>query len=257
MRKRKYNKAEKIMENPIVGFPEMSKIPDKIPNKDKVKELLMKIKNAVKQFVCKKEVHRVVELLLVIVISIALTKTVTETKYQTAHKKFDGSVQKQLEELKRTHERYIKMTKEELLFKWVEMFSNSIYEKDGNPRYNKYDCISAVINYLNRMGGNLPTENIEEISQRADRLSQLGQLQIRRNYNEVKIGDIVILNPYNGSRHCSIVYNVTNGQIITLDVNSVTAMGFGSYAWNGGRIQKIFAVSYSLWSGNALQEMNK
>jgi len=118
--------------------------------------------------------------------------------------KFIGSVNELLRKLKMTHTRYNDAMKEELLTRWVSMYSNTTYMLGGARRYNRYDCSLAVLDYLRSWGANVAYENVKNMTIRAKNLADRGELKIRRNLRQVKPGDIITLR-YATSWHTGVV----------------------------------------------------
>lgn len=219
-----------------------------------------------KSFFTNKKVIYFFVIMLGIIISTASTTfilerivTSNENDSVILPKKFRTSIQHKINELKNSHNYYIKVaTKEEFIVRWIWMFSNAKYKNDGNPKYGEYDCISAVVYYLWSWGSNIKLENIPSLNNRAELLSKLNQLDIRSSAKEVKPGDIVVFNPLKGIWHCGVVWNITDkGDVQYMDVNGRTGIGFGRYNFGNERIHKIYGVSYSLWVGDYLERLNK
>lgn len=239
--------------------------------KNKILKNLNKFKVVLQMFLNKKLNKYVVVAVLSSILSSMLVYSIITNykvdprdKYLSPHKEFGVSIQQRLDELKKGHNYYTKVaTKEELMVKWIEMFSRSRYRRDGNPKYNEYDCISAVIHFFWRWNSNIFLENVKALKSRSEKLSALSQLEIRKTYTRVKPGDIIIFNPIRGNWHCGIIYDKKNGYILFMDVNAVImGSGMGQYKFKNwkeksDRINMIIEPSYSLWIGNLLQRLNK
>lgn len=164
----------------------------------------------------------------------------------------------QVKELKVKHSYYTKVaTKDERLVKWVIMFSDWDYEQPGNPKFKKIDCSGAVYLYLQAWGSNLHLDSTKTFVTRANNLADRGELSVRKNSSEVRSGDIILIGD-DAPSHMGIVYDVKNDYIQYMDVNGlVKGMGLERKKWGDGSIVGIYEISYALWVGDLLRELNK
>ena len=230
----------------------------------KVKDIMSKIVEFTKTFTINKKVKITLfilstALIFLVLMSLIIDKVLSNNQSFTGSQKFSVSLHQRLNELKNTHNYYRKVaTKDEFIVRWIEMFSNTSYKNDGNPKYNEYDCLSAVIHYLWKWGANIKLETIPSLISRAELLSKLNQLTVRSSAHAVRSGDIIIFKPIKNIWHLGVVWNVTKGgDIQFMDMNSRTSMGFGEYGFGSDKIYKIVEVSYSLWCGDYLEQLNK
>jgi len=171
-----------------------------------------------------------------------------------------GSVREQLKELRRSHDAYRKATPGQLLDVWTNRFIDAEYRRNGNVKFRQYDCISAVYHFLvDDWGANLVMENVEGLNGRAEKLNKDGRLKIRKSYNDICPGDLIIFTPISGRWHVGVVYDKksTRGgrRIYYVDVNAYDrGMGVYSLEHNSSRIHKIIEVSYALWIGDLYDE---
>lgn len=200
--------------------------------------------------------------LTVVVLAIGLTVTVMSWRVQHTRESGVGyeqfGIMGQLEQLKKSHEYYNKVaTKEERLMKWVMEFSNWSYRVDGDPKKHEGDCVGAVYHYFSKWGANFQLENIPWLITRTQNLASRGELKIRKGINEVKSGDIVILKLSESNQHLGVVYTTQGNWVQYMDMNVATNMGVEKIQWGNPWIVSIVEVSYSLWIGNLMTELNK
>lgn len=177
-------------------------------------------------------------------------------KVKVAEKSNNVSLDKSIKDLKKSYRKYKQATKEELIVKWINFFSRSSYKLDGNLRYGQYDCSGALVTYL-RFGWNsyVKFESVKQIKTRVEREAKLQRINIRRSIKQVKPGDIIIFKPNKrGYWHCGLVYDVSNGNVLYMDVNSsAKGMWFGIEKWGSSRISMVFEVTYAYWIGDLLK----
>jgi len=167
-------------------------------------------------------------------------------------------IMNQLEQLKKTHEYYTKVaTKEERLMRWVMAFSNWKYQTDGDPKKLEGDCVGALYHYFSKWGSNFQLENIPWLITRTQNLASRGELKIRKSISDVQSGDIIILKISESNQHLGVVYTTTGNWIQYMDMNVATNMGLEKIQWGNGWITSVVEVSYSLWIGNLMSELNK
>lgn len=154
-------------------------------------------------------------------------------------------------QLRKSHDYYTKATKEERIMRWVTLFSNSKYKRDGQSKLGEYDCISAVMTYLWSWGANAVMEDIPSLNLRALKLNSIKQMKIRFS-SDVASGDIIVLKPVLTSWHCGIVYVVKHKRIIYMDMNPRTGMGFAELDVDSPTIYQIYQPSFSYWLGDLL-----
>lgn len=164
-----------------------------------------------------------------------------------------------LDDLKQSHTYYTTMaTKDELLISWIKSFSNWKYSSGGDPRYDKGDCIGAVYTFLRNWNSNIYFENVPLTAQRCENLLNRGEIDKRKTLNEVKTGDLVILQTMGKPDHVGIVYDVANGYIRYMDVNVlVQTWDLSRRRLDDKSIYGIYSVSYSFWLGDLMQQINK
>lgn len=230
----------------------------------RIKEVMSKVVDFSKTFFSNKKTRIIftilsIALVFTLLISFIVDKVASNNQSFTGAQKYSVSIHQRLNELKNTHNYYRKVaTKDEMIVRWIEMFSNTTYKNDGNPKYNEYDCLSAVVHYLWKWGSNIKLETIPALISRVELLSKLNQLNIRTSITNVRSGDIVIFKPVKGVWHLGVVWNVTKSNDIQfMDMNGRNAMGFGEYSFNSDKIYKIVEVSYSLWCGDYIEQLNK
>jgi hypothetical protein len=171
-------------------------------------------------------------------------------------RKITGSLHNQFVVLRDNYNYFTEeVTKEELMSTWVELYADATYRLDGNPRYNQFDCISAVINCLNnRFGANFSNENVEDLDKRIDTLVSLGLITLKTKYNHIEIKDLIIFASRDGW-HCAIVCDKNKGLIQYIDINGhLGRMGIPDVAWDSRAIRKIVKISFPLWIGDLLEK---
>ncbi len=175
------------------------------------------------------------------------------TDYNTQFNKIE-----QVKDLRKTYERFKNATKEEILVSWVDLFSNSDYQTNGDPKYNRYDCVGALNAIFNYWYANVPIENVASIVRRCENLAERGSLSIRKSYRDVEPKDIIIIQTKkNDPSHVGMVWNKNNGYIQYVDVNAkVQTIGFNEYKFGDWHIYAIYEVSYQLWIGDLLKTLN-
>jgi hypothetical protein len=231
--------------------------------KDRIKNKILKMfaKEKLKAIFIEKKRPVLFILIISILIcigSVLATKFTLESMY-SSKKEFKVSIYERLDELKKSHNYYKKIaTREEFIVKWIEMFSGATYKNDGDPKKGEYDCLGAVVEYLRRWGANVKLENIPLIIQRTELLSKLNQLDIRKSIREVRPGDIVIFKPVKGIYHLGVIWNTTpSGDILYMDMNSRTSIGFETLNFGSDKIFRVMEVSFSFWYGNHMESLNK
>lgn len=165
----------------------------------------------------------------------------------------------QVKYLRKSYEVFKNSTKEEIVVSWVDLFSHSDYQLNGDPKYNQFDCAGALNAVFNYWGANIPIENVKSIVYRCENLAKRGELDIRKNYYEVQPKDIIIIQTSkNDPSHVGMVWNTNNGYVQYVDVNAkVQTIGFNEYKFNDWHIYRIYEVSYSLWIGDLLKTLNE
>ena len=199
------------------------------------------------------------------VIAIIIGVTAFAINWSASRKRESGvgfeqfSVMSQLEQLKKTHEYYTKVaTKEERLMRWVMAFSKWKYQLNGDPKYQQGDCVGAVYYYFQKWGSNFQLENVPWLISRTQNLANRGELKIRKCINDVHSGDIIILIISSENKHVGVVYDTVGPYVLYMDMNVATNMGLTTpITWGNGQIQSICEVSYSLWIGDLMAELNK
>lgn len=198
----------------------------------------------------------------VIVLFVSITFGIMN--YKASHTRESGvgyeqfGIMNQLEQLKKTHEYYTKVaTKEERLMRWVMEFSNWKYQTDGDPKKHEGDCVGAVYHYFQKWGANFQLENIPWLITRTNNLASRGELKIRKNISEVHSGDLIILKVSESNQHLGVVYTTQGNWIQYMDMNVATNMGLEKIQWGNGWITSVCEISYSLWIGNLMTELNK
>jgi len=197
----------------------------------------------------------------IIAISTFITISATNliSKHVSKDKEAFGLLAK-LESLKQSHDYYTSMaTKDEMLYSWIKSFSKWRYKVGGDPRNGNGDCVGAVYDFLRMWNSNVYFENIQWIITRCESLISRGELKKRLKYDEVKTGDIIIiqLKP-NSPEHVGIVYDTTNGFVRYMDVNAgVQTWGLEKFKFGTMNIYAIYEVSYSLWIGSLMKEINE
>lgn len=184
--------------------------------------------------------------------------------YKASHTRESGvgyeqfGIMNQLEQLKKSHEYYTKVaTKEERLMRWVMEFSNWKYQTDGDPKKHAGDCVGAVYHYFQKWGSNFQLENIPWLITRTQNLASRGELKIRKNIGEICSGDLIILKINNSNQHLGIVYTVQGSWVQYMDMNVATNMGLEKIQWGSPWITSVCEISYSLWIGNLMVELNR
>ena len=169
-----------------------------------------------------------------------------------------GSTLEDIEILRKNYKYFIDdVSKMELWITWIKLFVDSTYKLDGNPRYNEFDCSSAVIYCLNiAFGANFANENVKALDKRINKLLDLREIELRTKYSSISTKDLIIFHPLsNGSWHCGVIINKNKGIIQYLDMNGrMDRMGVSEIKWNSGRIRKIVKISFSLWLGKLLSK---
>ena len=249
--------------NPIKAFINNDLIKSEITFKSKIKDKVIQMLTKVnfKAFFIDKKgsiLFTIIIALLVCIVSVLITKFSLKPVPYTKQE-FKVSIYERLNELKKSHNYYTKIaTKEEFIVKWIEMFAGATYKNDGDPKKGEYDCLGAVIEYLRRWGANVKLENIPRIIQRTEYLSKLNQLDIRKSAREVRPGDVVIFKPINGTWHLGVVWNTTtSGDILYMDMNGRTSIGFETIGFSNNKIYRIIEVSFSFWYGTQMDSLNK
>jgi len=249
--------------NQLKAFVNDDLIEGRITFKDKIKNKVVKMFAREKlkaSFIDKKRpiLFTIIITLLVCIGSVLTTKFAFESLY-SSKKEFKVSIYERLDELKKSHNYYKKIaTREEFIVKWIEMFSGATYKNDGDPKKGEYDCLGAVVEYLRRWGANVKLENIPLIIQRTELLSKLNQLDIRKTAREVRPGDVVIFKPIKGTWHLGVVWNTTSsGDILYMDMNSRTSIGFETIGFSNDKIFRIMEVSFSFWYGTHMESLNR
>lgn len=195
-------------------------------------------------------------LIVIILGTFMVTKLVSYTYLPTNYNEQFNKIEK-ISQLKKTYETFRAATKEEILVSWIDLFSNSDYVPNGDPKYNKYDCVGALNAVFKYWGANTPIENVATIVKRCDNLAERGGLNIRNSYGDVQPKDIIIIQTKkNDPSHVGMVWNTNNGYVQYVDVNAkVQTIGFNEFKFGDWHIYKIYEVSYSLWVGDLLKNL--
>jgi len=201
----------------------------------------------------------VISYAITIIFTLGLVGVIASKVNTVTHpREVTGSLNEQFSILRDNYNYYIEeVSKQELLRIWVELYADSTYRLDGNPRYNEYDCASSVINFLNRrFGANVSNENVKALDERIDKLIALDLISVKDRYNAIEIKDIIIFNPLpDGSWHCAIVCEKNKGLIQYMDMNGrIDRMSVRDEEWNSPRIRKIVSISFPLWLGDLLEK---
>lgn len=171
---------------------------------------------------------------------------------------YEGKIER-LKELKSSHQKYLNLSSEERLFKWIRTYNNWRYETNGDPKYRKSDCVGAVYTYFQLLGSNIILENIPGITKRIENLSERNLLTIRKSGNDVVSGDLILLKISSENQHMGVIIDVCpTGLIRYCDMNVGTGTwGLESIKFGDSRIKYIAEVSFALWVGDFIQEFNK
>lgn len=214
---------------------------------EKVKLLFKKIKK-IYYF------NSIIIILLTILIMQIRTPVIVKTKEYIENKKHFSMI-KQLEKAKIQHAYFTKaLSKEELLVKWIELYSNVQYKMNGDIKYRRADCTTAVFLFLKTYGYRGDILNVTALNKKITMLARANLIKIRKRYNKIELGDLIIFKPNKrGIPHIGIVYEIKNGFICYVDMNGSIGMGFNRIKWGARRINKIAEISFTLWSGDLLQ----
>jgi hypothetical protein len=168
------------------------------------------------------------------------------------------SIIKQLEKAKIAHSYYTKaLSKEELLVKWIELYSSVKYKLNGDIKYKKADCTSAVFLFLKSYGYQGDILNVNSLNKKIKTLRRANLIKVRKKYKEIQLGDLITFRKNkNGIPHIGIIYEKRNGYICYVDMNASIGMGISRVKYGAYRINKITEISFTLWSGNLLQEFD-
>lgn len=159
--------------------------------------------------------------------------------------------------LQESHKDYLSLSKKQRLVKWVVKFSDATYKLDGNQKYKEYDCVGAFSYYLWGLGSNVQHEQVTKVTKRLAGLVENGSCKQRKNINQVKEGDIVIIQTKkNSPSHIGIIYGMSNKYLQICDVSAKT-MGMDIYtkSFNDDMIYGVYEMSFSFWIGDLLKEM--
>lgn len=195
--------------------------------------------------------------LLTVIITIINVRIFSDERHHSEEK--FGLIAR-LEALKQSHDYYTTMaTKDEMLVSWIKLFGAWKYRMGGDPRYNNGDCVGAVYEFLKKWNSNVYFDNVQGIVSRCENLAERGELLKRTRIEQVKTGDIIIiqLEP-NRPQHAGIVYDTPKGQVRYMDVNAgVMTWGLEREIWGSSRIYAVYEMSYSLWIGNLMKKINE
>jgi len=196
-------------------------------------------------------------LLCVIIVGTVMVTKLISYSYNPSNYNVQFNNIEKISQLKKTYEVFRSATKEEILVSWIDLFSNSDYSPNGDPKYNKYDCVGALNAVFNYWGANIPIENVATIVKRCNNLAERGELHIRTSYSNVQPKDIIVIQTKkNDPSHVGMVWNTNNGYIQYVDVNAkVQTIGFNDFKFGDWHIYKIYEVSYSLWVGDLLKNL--
>lgn len=164
-----------------------------------------------------------------------------------------------LEELKKSHEYYYKVvTPLEKYVKWKTMFHDWRWVRGGDPKFKQTDCVGAVYTYYKSWGSNFQLESVPQLIKRINTLKEKNPGMIRRSIHQIVPGDLIVLRFSEANQHIGVVMGVPNGKIRYVSVN-VATMGDGEDLIDFGNsaIVMISEVSYELWIGDLMQELNK
>lgn len=193
----------------------------------------------------------------IVVVVMVLTRPMNSGDAFIQEKKF--SITNRVEELKSSHNYFTKVaTKNEKLVKWIIMFHDFTWENNGDPKYKRIDCVGSTYWYFQKWGSNFHLETIEEFVRRVKNLSERREVEIRKSPQSVQPGDIIIIQVNGQLKHIGVVYDVKNNQVQYMDVNAGTmGMGLERKPWGDGNIHSIVEMSFSLWCGNLMEDLNK
>jgi hypothetical protein len=192
----------------------------------------------------------------IIIVIMVLTRSSGTQGDFIQDKKF--SITSRVEDLKQSHNYFTKVaSKNEKLVKWILMFHDFRWENNGDPKYKRIDCVGSTYWYFQKWNSNFNLETLDEFVKRAKNLSDRGELEIRRSPSSVQSGDIIVIQVDGQLKHMGVVFDVKNNQVQYMDVNAITmGMGLERKPWGDGNIQGIYEMSFPLWCGNLMRELN-
>lgn len=191
----------------------------------------------------------VVLIVLVLIIVGGLIVSLSCDKTATASDILQGlSTKEKLEVLIKKYDYYTKCaTKEELMMKWITLFSDSTYKKGGRVTNNEFDCSSAFWFFLREFGSEAKRETVKEIVNRFESYMSLGKLKPRKKFEEIDTTDVVVFNPVSGEWHIAIVIETGIGKrckyIRYMEVTSrVGGWSFSEIEYGSHGSSKIYGV---------------
>lgn len=171
----------------------------------------------------------------------------------------DYSSTKYYELLRQKHAEYKQLNSAQLMVRWIEMFKDFEYQRDGNSKYKKIDCTGSVEEFLWSWGANINHSTVTQMLRILSNLEKQGLNKKRSTYSEVQIGDLIFIQrKRNEPEHVGIVYNKAEGFLQVMDVNAkVNRMDFFDYQFDDNRVYAVYEVGFAFWSGNVFKDLFK
>ena len=162
------------------------------------------------------------------------------------------SFEERIQQLRKSYDYYTnRATSEELMVRWIKLFSKSTYALNGDGKYGRYDCVSSCYYFFNTFGSASGVKNVKITKAELDKYASMGYCKRRRYSTQVKPGDIMI-SYY--SAHMSIVASVSKNYITYMDVNyKLKTMGIQNIYFNDRNVTGIYSVPFQLWAGDLLK----
>lgn len=233
--------------------------------KDKLREIMLKIIKSIGATIIEYK-KAIIMIQFIVIAGLIITVSYMPKYYANIYSLPDMSdatpqekIQR-LQELTTTYEKFKAMSGKQLNDLWNTKFDGWTYDLDGDPKYQKADCVGAInIFYTNVLGSNIKLENVVTFTTRVENLEKRGLTSFRKNINEVKSGDLIIFKLSPTNWHIGMVIDTTTTGLIRFDDMGVRFrkagqdyVKFGDYS-----IKCIVETTHSIWIGDLMQSFNE
>ena len=136
---------------------------------------------------------------------------------------------------------------------WNEKFHNATYELNGQARYNKYDCLSAIYFFLQDRNSNFPLMKVEFLYAHFKNVTEK-----RKKYKDIKVRDLIIIY-VKGNWHIAIVEGKFGNRMLKYcDVNiKSNGPGYREISFDSRIIKGVYPISFEMWIGNLLKYLKE
>lgn len=147
-----------------------------------------------------------------------------------------------------------RMTKQEMMTLWIDLFSNVKYKVNGTLKFNTADCLSAFYEFLWAVGAKCNMRDIPKLRYIFTSQVRAGEAFKRRSHRQARHGDVIIFRPIKGRWHIGIVFESEGRTISYMDMNVRSNMGFRETNFYNKRIYAIYSIEYPFFAEEVLDK---